>query len=297
MSDPDKKKVQISLAQWSLHKAHFGDSFDNYEQWQQWLNTDPDNVLKGTLDPKDFPMKAKELGFEAVEYVNVFFYRKRKEYFQELKKRTDDIGIENLLLMVDQEGFLGHPDKMVREKAVEDHKRWLEVSSILGCQAIRVNAHSMGSWEEQCAFASDGLSSLCDIASSFGQDVIVENHGGLSSNPEWLIEMLKATGKENTGVLVDFDNFDYSGNQLWHGENRYDRYLGVELLMPYAKAVSSKSYDFNGEGEETSIDFSRMMQIIKKSNYEGYVSVEFEGERMSEKEGITASKELILRNS
>lgn len=294
--DLKTSQLNLALSQWALHREQFGNSKDNYGQWQKWLATEPEQVLQGTLNPLDFPQVAKErFGFEAVEYVNTFFYRKEEDYFSELKKRSNDVGVKNLLIMVDEEGFLGHPDKKKRARSVENHKRWLMAASILGCHSIRVNAHSMGSKDEQQKLVTDGLSKLCDLAKPYNLNVIVENHGGMSSHPEWLIKTIEETGKTNIGTMVDFDNFKYSATKIWDGEQTFDRYKGVEILMPFAKAVSAKSYSFNTNGAEEKIDFKRMANIIKNSEFEGYISVEYEGHKLSETEGIEATKKLLSR--
>ncbi|NJC28228.1 sugar phosphate isomerase/epimerase family protein [Neolewinella antarctica] len=288
--------LKLSLSQWALHRAQFGDSKSDYEQWKKWLVEDPDAVLRGTLNPLDFPSVAKDqFGFEAVEYVNTFFYGKNADYFKALRKRSDDAGVENLLIMVDEEGLLGDPNEQKRLKSVDRHRKWLNAATILGCHSIRVNAHSKGSKSEQKKLAADGLSRLCDYAKDSGLDVLIENHGGMSSEPNWLIDTIKATGSENIGTMVDFDNFKYSEDKIWGGELTYDRYEGVDLLMPYAKSVSAKSYAFDPQGNETKIDFGKMVTAVKESSFDGYISVEYEGEHLSEDEGILATKALLER--
>jgi L-ribulose-5-phosphate 3-epimerase len=291
-----EKELKLSLSQWALHRAQFGNSKDNYGQWQQWLVEGSDNLLQGTLNPLDFPSVARnQFGFEAVEYVNTFFFGKKDGYFKNLKKRSDDAGINNLLIMVDEEGFLGDPNEQVRLKSVERHRKWLDAAAILGCHSIRVNAHSKGDKLEQKKLAADGLSRICEYAKSYNLDILIENHGGMSSEPNWLLDTIKATGSENIGTMVDFDNFKYSEDKIWNGEFTYDRYEGVDLLMPYAKSVSAKSYAFDQDGNETKIDFERMIAAVKKSNFKGYISVEYEGEHLSEDAGIVASKKLLER--
>ncbi len=291
---PKTPKLKLALSQWALHREQFGNSKEDYRQWQKWLATEPEKVLKGTLDPLDFPKVAKErFGLAAVEYVNTFFYRKDEDYFTELQNRSADVGVKNLLIMVDEEGFLGHPEEKERLQTIERHKRWLAAAAILGCHSIRVNAHSKGTEEEQQKLAAEGLSKLCDLAKPVNLNVIIENHGGMSSHPEWLIRTIKATGQTNIGTMVDFDNFKYSETKIWDGEHTYDRYKGVDLLLPYAKAVSAKSYSFDADGSEEKIDFERMAKIIKDSNFEGYVSIEYEGDGLAENEGIKATKSLL----
>lgn len=293
---PGAKKLKLSLSQWALHREHFGASKQNYAQWQKWLETDPDKVLQGPLNPLDFPALARQtFGFEAVEYVNVFFYRKGDEYFRELRKRCDDVGVKSLLIMVDEEGLLGHPDAGQRTNAVERHKRWLTAAAALGCHSIRVNAHSIGKKEEQLKLAADGVARLCRLAQPMNLEVIIENHGGMSSNPEWLVDLIRATGEKNIGTMVDFDNFDYSENKIWGGERRYNRYEGVKMLMPYARSVSSKAHAFDDQGFETSIDFEKMVHIVREAGYKGYTSVEYEGDKLTEYEGVWATKRLLER--
>ena len=290
----EQEQLKLALSQWSLHRAIFGNSKENYQQWQAALAKYPDSVLRGTLDPINFPKLAKDqFGFEAVEYVNTFFYRKNESYFYELKKRSDDAAVKNLLIMVDEEGMLGDPDQKARLTAVEAHKKWLEAAAIMDCHSIRVNAHSKGGKEEQKKFAADGLNRICELANSYGLNILIENHGGMSSEPNWLIETIISTGSSNIGTMVDFDNFNYSENKIWDGEQTFDCYKGVEILMPYAKSVSAKSYTFDAAGNEPTIDFERMLNIMKKSNYTGFVSVEFEGESISEADGIIATKALL----
>lgn len=287
--------LKLSLSQWALHREQFGKSKENYAQWQKWLETDADKVLEGPLKPLDFPSVARKMNFDAVEYVNTFFYRKEDAYFKTLRQRSDDANIQNLLIMVDEEGLLGHPDATARNQAIERHKRWLQAAAILGCHSIRVNAHSIGKKDVQQQLAADGLARLCELAEPFRLNVIIENHGGMSSHPEWLVNTIRATGKSNIGTMVDFDNFDYSETKIWGGENRYNRYLGVELLMPYAKSVSSKAHAFDDQGYETSIDFEKMIKIVKKAKFKGYVSVEYEGNGLSERNGIEATTRLLKK--
>ena len=254
---------KISLAQWSLHNTLFS----------------------GKLDNLDFPRAAKQqFGIEAVEYVNQFFKDKARDedYIAELAKRAADEGVTNVLIMCDGLGDLGAPDDKARTQAVENHYPWVEAAKRLGCHSIRVNAASKGSFEEQQKLAADGLARLSEYASQLGMNVIVENHGGLSSNGKWLSETIRATGMENCGTLPDFGNF-YD----------YDRYQGVTDLMPLAKAVSAKSYDFDEQGNESKIDFAKMMKIVLDAGYRGWVGIEYEGSRLSPDDGIKATKKLL----
>jgi L-ribulose-5-phosphate 3-epimerase len=258
----------ISLAQWSLHKALYSKSMDNLE----------------------FADVAKnKFGIDALEYVNQFFKDKANDadYLAQMKQRADDLGVKSLLIMCDGEGRLGDPDDAARKLAVENHYKWVEAAKFLGCHSIRVNAASEGEFEEQQNLAADGLRSLCEFADSHGLNVLVENHGGLSSNGAWLAGVMKLTDHHRVGTLPDFGNFRIKDDQ-W-----YDRYQGVEELMPYAKAVSAKTHEFDDAGNETKTDYTRMMKIVLDAGYHGYIGIEYEGRKIGEMEGIAATKALL----
>lgn len=266
---------KISLAEWSLHRTLRDSS-------------------KG-LTNLDFPRVTKEeFGIDAVEYVNQFFKDKAEDqkYLTELKTRCDDLGVKSLLIMCDGEGNLGDPDDAKRTKAVENHYRWVDAAKFLGCHSIRVNASSSGSYEEQMKLAADGLRRLSEYAKPQGLNVIVENHGGLSSNGGWLAGTIAKTEMDNCGTLPDFGNFYLSRGKE---PKMYDRYKGVEELMPYAKAVSAKSHDFDEDGNEVHTDYFKMMEIVLQHGYHGYVGIEYEGGKVSEYEGIKLTKALLER--
>jgi L-ribulose-5-phosphate 3-epimerase len=264
---------KISLAQWSLHRT----------------------LRAGQLDNRDFAKTTKEdYGIDAIEYVNQFWKDKAKDkaYVAELKKRAEDLGVKTLLIMCDGEGALGDSDDAKRTTAVENHYKWVEAAKELGCHSIRVNAQSNNklSFEEQQKLAADGLRRLSEFAAPHGLNVIVENHGGLSSNGQWLAGVMKLVDRKNCGTLPDFGNFRVAEG------NEYDRYKGVDELMPFAKAVSAKSHDFDVDGNETRTDYFKMMDIVvKQHGYRGYCGIEYEGSKLSEPEGIRATKKLLER--
>ena len=266
MMGGSKVPFKISLAQWSWHRR-----------------------LRGQQQPKmdnlDFAAGARQFGIEAVEYVNQFFKNKAEDtsYLAEMKKRAKDNGVESVLIMCDGEGNLGDPDSQRRSRAVKNHYKWLEAAKYLGCHSIRVNAGSRGTYDEQLELAADGLRRLSEKAVEYKLNVIVENHGGLSSNSQWLTSVIKKVGLPNCGTLPDFGNFPPEA----------DKYKSVEMLMPYARGVSAKSYDFDEQGDESTIDFYRMMMIVIDSGYKGYVDIEYEGNRLSENDGILATKKLL----
>ncbi|MGE0130474.1 MAG: sugar phosphate isomerase/epimerase family protein [Blastocatellales bacterium] len=263
-----KQLFKISLAQWSLHKALFAKQMDNL----------------------DFArMARRDFGISAVEYVNQFFKDKAKDqtYLREMLKRTRDLGVVNHLIMIDGEGALGDPDEAKRQQAVENHYRWVEAAKFLGCKMIRVNAQSSGGYEEQQKLAADGLRKLTEFGAKQKIAVVVENHGGLSSNGQWLAGVMKLVNHPMCGTLPDFGNFRVSR------EEEYDRYKGVTELMPFAKAVSAKSHDFDERGEEIHTDYHKMMKIVLDAGYNGFVGIEYEGDKMSEPDGIRATKKLL----
>ncbi len=267
LKPPADPLFTISLAQWSLHRA----------------------LYAGSLDHLDFPKAAKvDYGIDAVEYVNAFFKEKSSNtYNAQLAQRCRDHGVTSVLIMCDGEGPLGDPDVVKRSLAVENHRKWLDAARSLGCHSIRVNAQSTGTFEEQQKLAADGLRKLCELSDGYGLNVIVENHWGLSSNGRWLAGVMRLVGHPRVGTLPDFGNFD---------PKEYDRYQGVTDMMPFARGVSAKSYDFDPTtGDDTKIDYRRMLDIVMKAGYRGRIGIEYEGKTLSEPEGIRATKRLLER--
>ena len=261
---------KISLAEWSLHRA----------------------LQSKEIDHLDFYSVAKkEFDISAVEYVNTFFFNKAKDvtYLKEMKTRADDLSVKSLLIMCDSEGNLGDPDNSKRKTAVENHHKWAEAAKFLGCHSIRVNARSEGSYDEQIELAADGLRRLTEFGDSIGINTIVENHGGLSSNGKWLSAVMEKVDHPRIGTLPDFGNFRLDGEE-W-----YDRYQGVRELMPYAKAVSAKSHEFDSDGNEINTDYYKMMKIVLDASYNSHVGIEYEGTAHSEMEGIRLTLELLKK--
>lgn len=259
---------KISLAEWSLHRALNAGEFDNL----------------------DFPALARtEYDIDGVEYVNSFFKERAEDtaYLADLKTRCDDHGVTSVLIMCDGEGALGDPDLSARVQAVENHYRWVEAARFLGCHSIRVNAQSQGTPEEQRDLAADGLRRLVEFADTREINVLVENHGGISSNGAWLASVMQAVDHPRCGTLPDFGNFNIGDGQT------YDRYQGIEELMPYAKAVSAKCHIFDDEGLEAEMDYFRIMRIVLQAGYRGWVGIEYEGTVHSEDEGVRHGKALL----
>lgn len=273
-----KSFFEISLAQWSLHKALFAKQLDNL----------------------DFPEKAKnDFGISVVEYVNVFFKDKAKDtsYLNELLKRCRDNDVKNHLIMCDGEGNLGAAKDADRLKAVENHYKWVDAAKYLGCATIRVNATGAGSRSAVAKAAVDGLGRLSEYAEKVGINVIVENHGSYSSDGGWLAGVMKQVNKKNVGTLPDFGNFCIkrdASNWMTCLES-YDRYVGTKELMPFAKGVSAKTYDFDEQGNCIETDYNKIMKIVKDSGFKGYIGIEYEGDKLSEEEGIRKTKALLGR--
>ncbi len=256
----------LSLAEWSLHRT----------------------INSGKMTNLDFPRVAREeFDIRAVEYVSTFFKTTKLQYVSELRNICVNEGINNVLIMVDGEGDLGDTDNAAREKAVENHFKWIETAKYLGCQTIRVNARGHGDSQEVARAAIDGLGRLSERAAHDGINVVVENHGGHSSNGKWLAGVIRSVDMPNCGTLPDFGNFTIGEGQ------KYDRYKGIRELMPWAKGVSAKTYDFDEQGNETTMDFHRILKIVRDAHYHGYIGIEYEGSRLGEKQGIAATKKLL----
>ena len=276
---------KLSLAQWSLHN----------------------NIRGGKMSPYDFGKFAKKHGFEGLEYVNTLYKdvmeskeksKAIKSFIKKNNQIVNDLNLENVLIMIDDEGNLSTLNQSKRIKAIENHKIWVEAASEMGCHSIRVNLHGTSDAEKWKVTSSESLSKLSDYASDYNINIIVENHGGLSSNADLLMEVMENVNKDNCGTLPDFGNFCIS--RKWgYGddgcEDEFDKYEGVRKLMPKAFAVSAKSHVFDENGNEKEIDYKKMLSIVKNAGYKGYIGVEYEKISLSEEDGIIATKNLLLK--
>jgi L-ribulose-5-phosphate 3-epimerase len=276
---------EISLAEWSFHRTLRG------QQGPRMDHLDLARVARN------------DYGIEAIEYVNSFFRDKStaSPYLAELRKRANDEGVRSLLIMVDGEGELGASNPAARQRAVDNHRRWVDAAGALGCHSIRVNAFGEGTVDEQARQVADGLRRLTEYAACCDLNVVVENHGGHSSNGAWLASVMRLVDHPRCGLLPDFGNWDIgakwgraSADQKGKVET-YDRYLGVSEMMPFAKGVSAKSYDFDEQGNETEIDYAKMLRVVVSAGFHGHVGIEYEGNRLSEAEGVRATKNLLER--
>ncbi len=282
----NSRNYKISLAQWSMHKM----------------------INDGSVSPFDFAKKAKAWGFEGLEYVSQLYSKELAKYdnidegmkavVAQLKSESEAAGIANLIIMVDGEGDLADPDEAKRDEAVEKHKKWVDAAQALGCHSIRVNTFGTNDPEIWSVSVEDGLKKLSTYAATKNVSVLVENHGWLSSDAPVLMKAINAVNMSNCGTLPDFGNWCIKraeGTKWGECIEEYpDMYEGIQLMMPAAKAVSAKSYDFDADGNETKIDYYKMMQIVVDANYHGYVGVEYEGSRLTEEEGILATRALLL---
>ena len=285
MPNKNKKdmKYKYSLAQWSLHKLLFDSK----------------------IDPMDFAKDAKKLGFSGLEYVSQLYVGDRVSYpykdksldeiLKELKRRSDSLGMENLIVMVDGEGDLSFNDEKQTAEAVENHKKWIDAAAFLGCHSIRINLFGESQAEDWVKNSVRSLKALIEYSEPKGISILVENHGGLSSDAALLARVMKEVGSKFCGTLPDFGNFcvKREGGARWQAPcvETYDMYKGIDELMPFAKGVSAKSYDFDENGNETKIDYKKMMSIVGSHNFEGYIGVEYEGDDPIN--GIKATKALL----
>jgi sugar phosphate isomerase/epimerase len=278
--------LKISLAEWSLHRA----------------------LKTGKLDHLDFPAKARnDFGIEAVEYVNGFFGGKRLDfkeagknsaYLNDLLKRSKDAGVFNHLIMVDEEGPLALPNDKERLQAVDNHKKWVEAAALLGCLTVRVNLHGDGDPAAKMTASVDSLSRLGEFAAPMNINIVVENHGSDSSKGSWIAGVMKGVSKANVGTLPDFGNFCIShpwGTTQEGCRDEYDRYKGIAEMLPFAKGVSAKTYDFDSNGEQPLMDYKRLLDLVKGSSFRGYIGIEFEGAKGDEEEGIRKTKALLQK--
>lgn len=271
--------IKLSLAQWSLNKLING----------------------GILNPYDFAKIASGYGFTGLEYVSQLYKdiyssdNKAKAIGNFVKKslvESQKFGLENVLIMVDEEGDLSIENQSERNQAIENHRRWIDAAAQLGCHSIRVNLYGSSDLEIWKSTSIDSLRKLSDYASASKINILVENHGGYSSNASQLMQVIHAVDLPNCLTLPDFGNFciDKKENVCI---DEYDKYKGVEELLSKAGAVSAKSYDFDSQGNETTIDYQKMLSLVNRAGYTGFIGVEYEGNRLSEKEGILHTKKLI----
>jgi len=261
------------------------------------------SISSGKISPVDFAIKARELEIDAIEHVNTLYSvnsdylskNSMKTLVKDLNYRANDNGVKNLLIMISQEGELASSRKNLRAIAIDKHKAWIDVANEIGCESVRVDLRGSNSFDKWKKNSIMSLNTLCEYSPNL--NITVENHGGFSSNGKYLADVMKSITQDNCGTLPDFGNFCIKGSpnptNLNICKKWYDRYEGINDLMPFAKALSAKSYDFLDNGDEKYIDYYKMMRIVNNHPYEGYIGIEYEGNRLSEDEGILATKKLL----
>ncbi|MDQ8196931.1 sugar phosphate isomerase/epimerase [Pelagicoccus enzymogenes] len=296
LSLPGKEEelFDISLSQWSYHRAIFGKSRDEYAWFVKTLESDPDRVLQGSLDPRDIVRKASSLGVHVVDLVNILWFGHGNDapWLAEFKKRAAGEGVRFGVLMCDQLPNIGASDRRVRQRSIAEHIQWMDTAAELECRYLRVNAYGDGSYLELCRNAAESLRALGDAAESRGLEVLVENHGHPSSNGAWLAMCLEMAGHSKVGAFTDFDNF-FMGGWGHVPQRRYDTLQGMLDLAPFTRAVSAKSYDFDAAGNETTVDFEICLRTALDGGFRGLASAEYEGEHLTEDEGTRLTVELL----
>lgn len=274
----------ISLSRWS-NAATFPRRQEPWLKMAVQQYSFNQQLRSGELKLVDFPETVVEgTGIKALEYFNGHIEDKvgDEKYFKQLRKRCDDLGAINTLMLCRSKPALDSPKQKIREKAIEGYRPWLTATKILGGQFIRVDTRHKGDAEEQKKYAIAGLRALCEVAKEYEIGILVENHGNHSGNGKWLADVMKQVNLENCGTLPDFQNF-----------KDYDPYQGVAEMMPWAKVLCAKSKSFDNDGNEQNVEFRKMLRIAKDAGFRGYIGIEFEGHDIPPIKGINATKALI----
>ena len=280
-------------------------------------------IMQGKFDLLGFPDLVKNTyGINGAEYWSIPFMGREndRDFLNDLKRRSDDNGVDNLIILVDdidiktmQSGpSLASSNKNDRDTAIDYHKKWVDVAKNIGCHSIRINLRSEEENDQKILEnSSESISKLIEFSKQDIISIVIENHGGITGDADWLVSLMKNVDSKHLGTLPDFGTYNFCikrGNLNFQSlsencEDQYDKYLGVKKLMPYAKGVSAKSHEFDKDGEELSTNYSRMIKIISESNYKGYITIEYEGAMkgmfggegtyLSPHEGILATKKLI----
>ena len=279
---------ELSLAQWSFHRT----------------------FREGGVSPYDFAERANDLGFKGLEYVNALYPDVMEsndkdlaisKFIEQNNVLAAQFNMKNVLIMIDSEGDLSSSNEKERLSAIENHKKWISAANKMGCSAVRLNLNGENDIETWKKNSIQSLNALSAFAKPLNINVIVENHGGKSSNARLLMEVINSVDYSNCGTLPDFGNFcmseDWGSLKDNKCNNPYDPYLGVSEMLPKAFGLSAKSYEFDDNGDETILDYYKLLSIVKRGGYKGFIGVEYEGEILSEKDGIIATKKLLEKAS
>jgi sugar phosphate isomerase/epimerase len=265
----EKDRFKPSLAEWSIHRA----------------------IEQKKLTNLDFPSVAQKNNCLGVEFVNTLWAGTSVDYVSKVMDAMSAANVAPVLIMIDDEGMLGSIDQNTRETAVQKHIKWADIAGAIGAKSIRVNIHtetqpqSPADVDNFLGRCTDALTELCAYSSNLKTNVLVENHGGISSDPDVLVRLVKKVNMPNFGLLPDFGNFP----------DGVDKVAAVRKMMPYAKAVSFKCYFEGSNGTETKYDIAAMFKVVEESKYKGFVGIEYEGDKLSEMDGIKAGRAAMTK--
>ena len=320
INDIFKGTAAISLSSPLLNNDLFANYVSNKLKISLQCFSFASEFYKGNFDLSNFSKIVRETyNLDGAEFWSIPFMGKEKNSFflNELRQKSNDYGIKNTIILVDlldmqtmkQGNSLASIDKKERNQAIEDHKPWIDAAKSIGCDSIRINLWSDASKEEVMKVSIESISKLLEYSSDKNISIVIENHGGHTGDAKWLVNLIKKINNKNLGTLPDFGtlnfcvkrdlNLDFTAKCF----SQYDKYLGVKELLPYAKGISAKSTQFDLKGNETTTNFKKMVRLIKKSNFEGYISIEYEGairdtfakqkNHLSTHDGILATKKLL----
>jgi len=254
MAIPGMTHDDISLAQWALVQE----------------------IRDGKWTNLDFPRIAREdFGLNGIEFVNTLFEVPTIDYLNQLKKNANAHGVKMVLIMIDAEGDGCEPTPELRKQFVINHKKWIDIAHYLGCHAIRTNCRGPKDVDEDEAlkWAAESYNMLLEYAVPAGISVCIENHGGVSNDPGWMISLLEKVDKLYFGSYPDwrrpaddFDNVEY-----------------LEKMLPWAVGMSYR----NQPTEELT---AKMIKMSHDAGYRGWYGIESSG-----REAILQGKELLKK--
>ena len=248
-------KNDISLAQWSL----------------------VDEVMKGEWKTLDFPRIAREdFGINGIEFVNTLFEVPIASYLNRLKRNAEEYGVKMVLIMVDAEGETCTPSKEERKQTVINHRKWIDIAQYLGCHAIRTNCIGVKDIdkEEALKWSAETYNMMLEHSIPANISILIENHGGVSNDADWLVSLMKEVNSKYFGVLPDWRQ---PGSE-------FDNVGFLEKTLPYAGGMSFR----NQPSDELT---AKMIKMTYDSGFRGWYGIESSG-----RENIIKSKELLLKN-
>jgi sugar phosphate isomerase/epimerase len=257
-------KNDISLANWSIVQSF---------RAGKWKLLDMPRILRDVLK------------INGLEYVNTFFENPTIEYLRKLKRNCEDYGMTSVLVMVDDEGNTASLDKAERMQAAVAHRKWIDIAHYLGCHAIRCNLRGgPKEWQQDKDVAKRGAEVFLDIleyAKGSGLNVLIENHGGASSDPDVLLELMRLVNHPKFGMLVDTGNWNPG----------VDRYEATRKLIRYGKGMSVKGTW--GPNKRADFDMEKLLQVCIDGGYHGWWGIEVGWRRP---EGVQATPDEIWEN-